>query len=155
MSTSAHQAVTLEPRQLFIDNEFRPAKAGGMFETVDPSTETVLTQVARGKAEDVDAAVRAADDARRGPWSDLTPAARGQLLFKLADATTNARGMAMFGTTLYVPTIDNHMLAFNAHTGDLLWDHTIEGSDGVVRESARLVEVMPPVKVRVPTPVST
>jgi acyl-CoA reductase-like NAD-dependent aldehyde dehydrogenase len=76
----------LEPRQLFIDNEYRPAKAGGMFDTVDPSTETVLTQVARGKAEDVDAAVRAADVARHGAWRDLTPAARGQLLFRLADA---------------------------------------------------------------------
>lgn len=86
MSTSVHQPVSLEPRQLFIDNEYRPAKAGGRFETIDPSTETVLTEVARGNAEDVDAAVRAADAARHGPWRDVPPAARGQLLFRLADA---------------------------------------------------------------------
>lgn len=62
-------------------------------------------------------------------WSFNRPAA----VRPLGPPTTNARGMAMFGTTLYVPTIDNHMLAFNAHTGDLLWDHTIEASDGILR----------------------
>src|SRR5262249_25465139 len=86
VSTSTHQPTTLEPRQLFIDNEYRPARAGGMFETIDPSTETVLTEVTRGRAEDVDAAVHAADAARHGPWRDLSPAARGQILLKLADA---------------------------------------------------------------------
>jgi aldehyde dehydrogenase (NAD+) len=81
-----HPAITLEPRQLFIANEYRPAKDGARFQTIDPSTEMVLTEVARGQAADVDAAVRVADSALHGPWRDLTPAARGQLLFKLADA---------------------------------------------------------------------
>ena len=91
MNTSVHNAVALEPRQLFIANEYRSASAGARFETIDPSTEAVLTEVARGQAVDVDAAVRAADAARHGAWGDLTPAARGQLLFKLADAIESRR----------------------------------------------------------------
>ncbi|MBK6658010.1 MAG: PQQ-binding-like beta-propeller repeat protein [Proteobacteria bacterium] len=47
--------------------------------------------------------------------------------------TTQPRNLALFGTTLYVPTLDNHMLALDARSGKLLWDHTIEGSDGVLR----------------------
>lgn len=43
------------------------------------------------------------------------------------------RNLAIFGTTLYVPTLDNHMLALNVRTGALLWDHQIEKSPGVLR----------------------
>jgi acyl-CoA reductase-like NAD-dependent aldehyde dehydrogenase len=73
-------------QSLFINNALRPAASGAWFETVDPSTESVLAEVARGSAADVDAAVRAAEAARHGPWRKLTPVARGQLLMKLADA---------------------------------------------------------------------
>ena len=76
----------MERQRLFINNAFEPAGSGAWFDTVDPSTETVLAEVARGDAADVDRAVRAAEAARHGPWRKLTPAARGQLLFKLADA---------------------------------------------------------------------
>jgi len=47
--------------------------------------------------------------------------------------TTQPRNLALFGTTLYVPTLDNHMLALDARTGGLLWDHMIEESAGVLR----------------------
>jgi len=76
----------MERQRLFINNAFESAKSGAWFETIDPSTESVLAEVARGDAADVDRAVRAAEAARHGPWRKLTPAARGQLLFKLADA---------------------------------------------------------------------
>jgi acyl-CoA reductase-like NAD-dependent aldehyde dehydrogenase len=76
----------MERQSLFINNAFRPAASGAWFETIDPSTEAVLAEVARGSAADVDAAVCAADTARHGAWRKLTPAARGQLLMKLADA---------------------------------------------------------------------
>jgi acyl-CoA reductase-like NAD-dependent aldehyde dehydrogenase len=76
----------MDRQPLFINNAFRPAASGAWFETIDPSTEGVLAEVARGQAEDVDAAARAAEAARHGPWRKMTPAARGQLLMKLADA---------------------------------------------------------------------
>ena len=41
---------------------------------------------ARGGAADVDRAVKAADRAMRGPWREMTPAERGRLLHRLAEA---------------------------------------------------------------------
>jgi alcohol dehydrogenase (cytochrome c) len=35
------------------------------------------------------------------------------------------RGIALYGNAVYVPTIDTHMLALDAATGKLLWDHEI------------------------------
>jgi alcohol dehydrogenase (cytochrome c) len=43
------------------------------------------------------------------------------------------RNMAIFGNTLFVPTVDNHMIALDAKSGALLWDHLIEKSHGILR----------------------
>jgi len=71
---------------LFVDDSWRPAESGRRFATIDPATEQTVAEVARGDAADVDRAVRAADAARRGPWREMTPAERGRLLHRLADA---------------------------------------------------------------------
>ncbi len=73
------------PSKLFINNEWVDAVAGEVIETVDPSTEEVICTVPRGRAEDIDAACKAAHAALSGPWADLTPFERGRMLFKLAD----------------------------------------------------------------------
>jgi alcohol dehydrogenase (cytochrome c) len=39
------------------------------------------------------------------------------------------RSIALYGRNLYVPTLDNHVLALDAGTGKLVWDHQI-GKDG-------------------------
>jgi alcohol dehydrogenase (cytochrome c) len=54
----------------------------------------------------------------------------------LGPPVTQPRNMAIFGSILYVPTVDNHMLALEARTGKLLWDHAIEQSNGVLRLTA-------------------
>ena len=46
---------------------------------------------------------------------------------------TNPKNMAIFGTALYVPTLDNHMLALNIKTGALLWDHHVDKTVGAMR----------------------
>ena len=61
------------------------AASGRRFATMDPATEEPIAEVARGGAEDVDAACRAAHTALHGAWSQVTPAARGRLLLRLAD----------------------------------------------------------------------
>ena len=71
---------------LFIDDSWQPAASGRRFATIDPATEQTVAEVARGDAADIDRAVRAADAARRGPWREMTPAERGRLLHRLADA---------------------------------------------------------------------
>ena len=72
-------------RKLMIGNQWVDAVAGETFETVDPATETVICSVARGRAADVGLAVEAAEAARHGPWAEITPYERGQMLFRLAD----------------------------------------------------------------------
>jgi acyl-CoA reductase-like NAD-dependent aldehyde dehydrogenase len=57
------------------------------FETEDPFLGKAWAQVARGNAEDVDAAVTAAHAAlTSGPWPEMTATQRGALLHKLGDA---------------------------------------------------------------------
>ena len=47
--------------------------------------------------------------------------------------TTQPRNLAIYGSTLFVPTLDNHLLALDARSGALRWDHLIEESGGVLR----------------------
>ncbi|MBQ1163091.1 aldehyde dehydrogenase family protein [Streptomyces smyrnaeus] len=68
---------------LFVDGEFREAAAGKVFKTLSPASEEVLSEVAYGEQEDVDAAVRAAR-AAFGPWSALPGAERAKYLFRIA-----------------------------------------------------------------------
>ncbi|MGK5532167.1 aldehyde dehydrogenase family protein [Streptomyces sp. URMC 129] len=68
---------------LFIDGEFREAADGAVFPTISPASEEVLSEVARGGAEDVDAAVRAARAAFPA-WSALPGSERAKYLFRIA-----------------------------------------------------------------------
>lgn len=78
--------VTIGQTQLLIDGQFCPAKSGKTFETIDPSTEEVIANVAEGDAADIDRAVSAARAAfDSGPWSSMSARERGRLLFKWAD----------------------------------------------------------------------
>ncbi|MEH0553593.1 aldehyde dehydrogenase [Streptomyces sp. B21-101] len=82
--------------EMFIDGERRKPCAGEWFPTDNPCLGTPWAEIARGTAEDVDDAVRAAHRAlRSGPWAELTASARGSLLRRLGDAVAaNARRLA-------------------------------------------------------------
>lgn len=66
------------------------AAMGEIFATLNPSTEAVLAHVSRGGAADVNRAVGAAA-AARAAWAGRSAAARGALLFRLADAIVEHR----------------------------------------------------------------
>ena len=51
---------------------------------VDPFTEEVYATVAMGDEADIDAAVRAAGEALRGPWGETTPRERAEVLARIA-----------------------------------------------------------------------
>ncbi len=83
-------AAILEPvaarRELLLIGGRRvPAQSGKYLDSVDPSTERVIAQVAEGDAADIDAAVASARTAFEGDWSRLRGADRGRLLLNLAD----------------------------------------------------------------------
>jgi (Z)-2-((N-methylformamido)methylene)-5-hydroxybutyrolactone dehydrogenase len=69
--------------QLFINNEWVDPCSGRWFETLDPFSGEAWALIPQANAEDVDRAVRAADNAMRGPWRKLTASARGMMLHQL------------------------------------------------------------------------
>ncbi len=74
------------PAQHFIGNRWVAAADGAELSMIDPSDGAPFAAIARGGAADVDAAVRAAQAARDGPWGRLAPAERGRLLGRLGRA---------------------------------------------------------------------
>jgi acyl-CoA reductase-like NAD-dependent aldehyde dehydrogenase len=78
--------VNVKPGKLLINGEW--VDGSKKFDTINPATEEVLTEVAEASAADVDCAVQAARRAfedRNGPWRKLSASERGRLLWKLAD----------------------------------------------------------------------
>ncbi|HXH27985.1 MAG TPA: aldehyde dehydrogenase family protein [Candidatus Polarisedimenticolia bacterium] len=76
----------VRPGLLFIGGQWVHAASGATFRTINPATEEVLTEVAEGRAEDIDRAVAAARKAfTEGAWPKMAPADRGRLLWAIAD----------------------------------------------------------------------
>jgi aldehyde dehydrogenase (NAD+) len=77
---------TLANRPLrFINNEFVKGQEGKTFDVINPSDESVITQVHEATEKDVDIAVAAARKAFEGSWRQETPENRGKLLVNLAN----------------------------------------------------------------------
>lgn len=74
-------------RKLLINGEWVDAASGRTFESLNPATEEVLASVARGEAEDVDRAVRAARAAFEdgAVWRTMPHGQRGRIIHKLGD----------------------------------------------------------------------
>ena len=76
----------MEKFKMFIDGEFVEAASGEWFDSFDPFTGKVWSQVAAGGPADADLAVKAAHRAfTHGPWSEMTASERGLLIHKLGD----------------------------------------------------------------------
>lgn len=84
MSTQAQ--VEIKPQKLFINGEWCDALSGRTFETINPATGQVITQVALADSQDIDLAVQSARQAfDDGRWSGLSAADRGKILWRIAD----------------------------------------------------------------------
>src|SRR6185436_3217623 len=66
-----------------IAGQERPAAGGETIEKFAPATGELLSRVARSRAEDVDAAIRAAQAAQPA-WAATTPVERGRILREVA-----------------------------------------------------------------------
>src|SRR5438876_6513774 len=83
----SREIVSIKPSYgLFIGGEFVDPKSGRSFETIDPSTETPLAEVAEAGPEVVDLAVSAASEAWERRWRDLPGKERAKYLFRIARA---------------------------------------------------------------------
>lgn len=77
----------ISPGRLFIGGEWQDSASGKTFDTINPATGEVLTQVAEADADDVDRAVAAARAAfEGGEWPKISGRERGRHLYRIADA---------------------------------------------------------------------
>src|SRR5207245_375076 len=76
----------VSPGRLLINGEW--VEGSKKFDSINPATGEVLTQIVEASADDVDRAVKAARHAfedRGGPWRKMSTSERGRLLWRLAD----------------------------------------------------------------------
>src|SRR5947209_17923048 len=86
----AASKVKIEAGRLLINGKW--TEGSKTFDTMNPATGEVLTQVAEASAADVDRAVQAARRAFEdgsGPWRKLSASERGRLIWRLADLVEN------------------------------------------------------------------
>ncbi len=132
--------IWFDPSQCFIAGNWQAALSGDTLPLEDPSTGETIAQIARGQADDVDAAVSAARAAMDGAWGRATAAERGRVLARLGalvqeHAETLARLEALdVGKPLKQARADAQALArymeFYAGAADKLMGETIPYLDG-------------------------
>src|SRR5437588_5768289 len=107
--------VRIEPGRLLIDGQW--IDGSKKFETINPATGEVLTQIAEASAADVDHAVNAARQAfedRNGAWHKLSASERGRLIWKLADLVEKN-----IGELSELETLDNGKPIFESRYVDM------------------------------------
>lgn len=80
-------ALWFDPSKCLINGDWMAA-SGGTLPLFDPSTGAEIGAIARGQGPDIDAAVAAAEAARRGPWGRMTATERGRILSELGRLVT-------------------------------------------------------------------
>ena len=86
LGKAAQAFIDRQKAQILVGGQWTDPADGAFFTTSDPATGKPITQIARGGASDVEKAVKAARSAfDGGPWSTMTPAARGRILWQIAD----------------------------------------------------------------------
>ncbi len=79
-----HDTIGFNPHEQLIGGRWQPAAGGETLPLINPSDGSLLAEIARGGAADIDAAVQAAQAALDGDWGRLTAAERGRLLLKMS-----------------------------------------------------------------------
>ncbi|GGH28402.1 aldehyde dehydrogenase (NAD+) [Cribrihabitans marinus] len=76
-------AIWFDPALCLIGGTWRAAASGDTLGLLNPSDGSELARIARGSAEDIDAAVAAAEAARASDWGKMTATERGRCLTRL------------------------------------------------------------------------
>ncbi len=91
----------LKKYNMYINGEWTPSSDERYFKSYNPATGEAWCEVAEATAEDVDRAVKAAQDAfENSEWTKMTYTQRGRLVSKLGDLIAdNVEELATFETT--------------------------------------------------------
>jgi aldehyde dehydrogenase (NAD+)/betaine-aldehyde dehydrogenase len=85
--------------KMYINGEWAESSSGKKIETLNPETNKVWATVPEANEADVDKAVKAAQDAFNGSWSNLHPKERAKFLRNIADQLrTNAEHLGKIET---------------------------------------------------------
>ena len=85
VAPEANDHVRIAPRyELFIGGKWVAPQSGTYFDTISPSTEQKLSEVAEADERDVASAVESARHAYDKYWSKLRPIERGKYLYRIA-----------------------------------------------------------------------
>jgi acyl-CoA reductase-like NAD-dependent aldehyde dehydrogenase len=77
--------MTIQSYQMLINGHWVDAADGARFDSFNPATGDIWATVPEATADDVNAAIAAAEAALDGPWGQMTPTARGKCLRRLGD----------------------------------------------------------------------
>ena len=69
---------------LFINGEFVPSSDGKYFDTINPSNEKKIAEVAEAGKADIEKAVNSAQKAYEKTWSKMHPKERGKYIYRIA-----------------------------------------------------------------------
>lgn len=69
----------------YIAGKWVPSASGETFDSINPATGQKIATISKGNAIDIDAAVSSARNALNGPWANMTPAERQDIILKFAD----------------------------------------------------------------------
>ncbi|HEU5138646.1 MAG TPA: 5-carboxymethyl-2-hydroxymuconate semialdehyde dehydrogenase [Bacillales bacterium] len=75
----------LKDIQLYINGKFTDAESGKTFENINPFSNDKINEISEGDQADIDKAVKAADEAFRGPWGKMKVEERLGYVRKIAD----------------------------------------------------------------------
>jgi betaine-aldehyde dehydrogenase len=119
---------------MYVNGKWADSSSGDTFDVVNPATETVLSSISAGSAQDVDRAVAAARaQFDGGEWSKMPGPQRSRLLYRLADLLERDKEYlarlesATVGKPLFEPTmldIPNSIDTVRYFAG---WSDKIEG----------------------------
>ena len=130
----------VNPAKCFINGKWTASASGAEIDLINPSDGSTLCAIARGNADDIDAAVQAARAAFEGEWGRVAAAERGRILHKIGQLVLeNADELAQLeatdvGKPLKQAYADVNALArymeFYAGAADKLHGETIPYLDG-------------------------
>ena len=148
------------PSNAFINGKFTAAKSGKTYDSINPATGEILTQIASCDSIDVDYAVKKAQQAfESGVWSRIHPGERKEILIKLVKLMKRNRyELAVLesidsGKPIHdIATIDFpetlECFAWYAEAADKLYDQISPSSDDsiglIVREPIGVVSCILP-----------
>ncbi|MBV1896182.1 MAG: aldehyde dehydrogenase family protein [Rhodobacteraceae bacterium] len=75
--------IWFDPSQCLIDGTWQPALSGEVLPLLNPSDGSTICTIARGNADDINAAVSAAHSALEGDWGRMSAVDRGRILTRI------------------------------------------------------------------------